>query len=394
MQTYSIADLKRAASGERIEGAIHGQVETISKKETRDLKPYWELVVADAEAKLTLRAWSDSPNFALCADLEKGAFLEITGEFAQNPPYGVDAKRWACRALTVDERDALLRGPASLREAQDAGFEFLRQTASSLGDPRLRALCEAFFAEFGDRFRRTAAARNYHHSRRGGLVEHTAQMMRSAIAMAGVYPRLNRDLLLAGVLFHDSGKLWENAYPETGFVMPFDQRGELIGHITIGVELVNTLWRKICASPAAADWPRLAPPSEEMRLHLLHLIAAHHGAKEFGSPVDPKTPEAFALNHIDNLDAKLEMIFSAYETASPSPPASSNASAPSPATSSNPCPPSRNPRKSRSKPRRLDLRSSALGAGSVPLENAGHSEQSEESPTGDSQLSHYRALAS
>jgi len=316
MQVFSISELKRAASSERIEGAIHGQAESISKKETSQQKPYWELVIADAEAKLTLRAWSDSPNFALCADLAKGAFLEITGEFSLNPPYGVDAKRWTCRALTAEETSALLRGPAPLREKQDADYEFLRETTAAIGDPRLRALCETFFVEFGERFRRTAAARNYHHSRRGGLVEHTAQMMRAANAVAAVYPRLNRDLLLAGVLFHDTGKLWENAFPENGFVMPYDERGELIGHITIGIELVNTLWRKTqAASPAASVWPLLHPPSEEVRLHLLHLIAAHHGAKEFGSPVDPKTPEAFALNHIDNLDAKLEMVFSGYETA-------------------------------------------------------------------------------
>ncbi len=317
MQLFSIADLKRAATDERIEGAIHAQVESVAKKETRDLKPYWEVVVADAEAKLTLRAWSDSPNFALCADLARGAFLEITGEFAQNPPYGVDARRWTCRTLTLAERDTLLRGPSSLRDRQDADYAFLLETTSTIADPRLRSLCEAFFAEWGDRFRRTGAARNYHHSRRGGLVEHTAQMMRAAGALASVYPRLNRDLLLAGVLFHDAGKLWENTYPENGFFMPFDERGELIGHITIGIELANSIWRRLQAtSPAAKEWQALSPPSEDVRLHLLHLIAAHHGAKEFGSPVDPKTPEAFALNHIDNLDAKLEMIFAGYESSS------------------------------------------------------------------------------
>src|SRR5271155_698702 len=68
------------------------------------------------------------------------------------------------------------------------------------------------------------------------------------------------------------------------------------------------------ASPDAKEWSALSPPSEDVRMHLLHLIAAHHGAKEFGSPVDPKTPEAFALHHIDNLDSKLEMIFAGYET--------------------------------------------------------------------------------
>ena len=106
----------------------------------------------------------------------------------------------------------------------------------AISDPRLRALCEAFLNEWGDRFQRSAAARNYHHARRGGLVEHTAQMMRLAEKIAPLYPALNFDLLRAGILFHDSGKLWENHLPDTGFTMPFDERGELIGHISIGLE--------------------------------------------------------------------------------------------------------------------------------------------------------------
>jgi 3'-5' exoribonuclease len=132
-------------------------------------------------------------------------------------------------------------------------------------------------------------------------------MMRIAVAVAPLYPQLNLDLLTAGILFHDSGKLWENHLPENGFTMGFDERGELMGHISIGIELVNTLWRKILASDAAAGWKELLPASEDVRLHLLHLIGSHHGEPQFGSPVSPKTPEAMALNYIDNMDARLEM---------------------------------------------------------------------------------------
>ncbi|PYK24299.1 MAG: hydrolase, partial [Verrucomicrobia bacterium] len=194
--------------------------------------------------------------------------------------------------------------------------EFIEKTIHTISDPRLRGLCEAFLKEWGDRFRRTAAARNYHHARRGGLVEHTAQMMRVAKEIAPLYPQLNRDLLITGILFHDSGKLWENALSENGFVMNYDERGELVGHISIGLELVNALWRKLSAENAEA-WKNLVPASEDVRLHLLHLIGAHHGEKEFGSPVAPKTPEAMALHYIDNLDARLEMFAAGYMTAKP-----------------------------------------------------------------------------
>lgn len=313
MDTLTISDLKRATLQGRLEACVHAQVEAVTRKETKDQKPFFELIVADAQGKLTLRAWSDSPAFAFCADLARGTFLEVSGEFAQNGGFGVDAKRWSCRPLNDEERDSLLIGPAELRDKQRADFELISSSVASLADPRLKALASLFLAEFGDRFRRTAAARTYHHARRGGLVEHTAQMMRVAGAVAELYPMLNRDLLLTGTLLHDCGKLWENAMPENGFTMGYDERGELMGHISIGIELINALWRKLDLSA----WAALLPASEDVRLHLLHLIASHHGEMEFGSPVTPKTPEAHALHHIDNLDAKMEMILAGYETAAP-----------------------------------------------------------------------------
>src|SRR5207244_6125647 len=182
--------------------------------------------------------------------------------------YCMDDRKWTGRPLTEQEKNELLQGPAELRAKQSSDFDFVRKTVNEIHDPRLRILGDAFLSEFGDRFRRTAAARNYHHARRGGLVEHTAQMMRAGGALAPLYPQLNVDLLLAGILFHDSGKLWENQLPENGFVMGYDERGELMGHISIGLELVNSLWRKISAENADT-WKGLAPPSEHVRLHLL-----------------------------------------------------------------------------------------------------------------------------
>src|SRR6266481_10030863 len=161
------------------------------------------------------------------------------------------------RPLTEQERNELLQGPADLRAKQASDFEFVRQAVAGINDPRLVALGEAFLSEWGDRFRRTAAARNYHHARRGGLVEHTAQMMRVALALSPIYSQLNLDLLLAGILFHDSGKLWENHLPEDGFTMGFDERGELMGHISIGLELVNSMWRKLQTEEKTRAWENL-----------------------------------------------------------------------------------------------------------------------------------------
>jgi 3'-5' exoribonuclease len=316
MNLMTLTEIRRAAQSDPVNARAHVQVEAATPKLTREQKPYCELSLADACDRMTLRVWSDHPAYKACSEMTEESFIELAAEFHTHSQYGLEAQKWTVRPLTEQEKRELLQGPANLRAKQKADSEFVAQTVKSIVDPRLRTLCEAFLNEWGERFRRTAAARNYHHARRGGLVEHTAQMMRVAKEVAPLYPELNADLLLAGILFHDSGKLWENQLPENGFVMGYDERGELMGHISIGLELVNSLWRKT-SSENAWVWKDLSPASEDVRLHLLHLIGAHHGEPEFGSPVSPKTPEAMALHYIDNLDARLEMFAAGYTTAKP-----------------------------------------------------------------------------
>jgi 3'-5' exoribonuclease len=315
MQLMTITEIRRAVQGAPVTARVHVQVESATPKTTREQQPYCELALADGGDRLTLRVWSDHPDFKACSAMGSEQFLEVQGEFYRGQ-FGLEARRWTVRPLVEQEIAELLQGPAELRNKQSVDWEFINRSCVSISDPRLRSLCLTFLQEWGDRFRRTAAARNYHHARRGGLVEHCAQMMRVALAVAPLYPQLNTDLLIAGILFHDSGKLWENHYSETGFVMAYDERGELMGHISIGLELVNSIWRRI-ASENADAWKDLQPLSEDVRLHLLHLIGAHHGELEFGSPVSPKTPEAMALHYIDNLDARLEMFFAGYAVARP-----------------------------------------------------------------------------
>ena len=316
MQLMTLSEIRRAAQSGPVSARVHVQVESAAPKLTREQKPYCELGLADACDRMTLRVWSDHPAYKACSSLTNESFIELTGEFNSHSQFGLEAQKWTVRPLTPQEKSELLQGPAELRQKQNADWKFILETIAKISDPRLLTLCDAFVKDMGERFRRTAAARKYHHARRGGLVEHTAQMMRVAMTIAPLYPQLNVDLLIAGILFHDSGKLWENNYPESGFVMDYNERGELVGHISIGLELVNSLWRKL-ATDSGEIWKNLTPPSEDVRLHLLHLIGAHHGEMQFGSPVDPKTPEAMALHYIDNLDARLEMFAAGYLTAKP-----------------------------------------------------------------------------
>ena len=306
----TIAALRAGSKEKALFAELHAQVEQCTKKEGSNGKPFWELRLRDATDALTLRVWSDSPNVKLCEVLGECEAVAVEGEFYVNGGFGLDARRWELRRLLPDERTALFGGGEAERARVEEDFQCLVRAVAAIADPRLRALGERFLETGGARLRRAAAARVNHHARRGGLVAHTAQIMRTALAVADAYPRLHRDLLVAGVLFHDCGKLWETCPPEEGFAIRPDLRGEMMGHINIGVEVVNALWREL----PRAEWETLSPPSDEVRLHLIHLILSHHGALEFGSPVLPKTPEAIALHYIDNLDARLEMIFQGYAT--------------------------------------------------------------------------------
>jgi 3'-5' exoribonuclease len=287
---------------------IHAQVDDVIRKEDRNGKPYFEIKLRDSGDALTLKAWNNSPNFALCEELRRSEAVEIEGEFSLGT-YGVDAARWELRFLEEGDATNLFAGDDASRTTNEEDYALVTALVASIKDPRLQALTATYLEDFAPRFRRAAAARSNHHAFRGGLLRHTAQMMKTADAITTVYPRLNRDLLLTGTLFHDSGKLWEMCPPEQGFDIPRELRGELLGHISIGIELVNALWRKVMND----EWKALQPASEDVRLHLLHLVAAHHGELQYGSPVEPKTPEAIALHYIDNLDARLEMIFGAYD---------------------------------------------------------------------------------
>ncbi|OYW77858.1 MAG: hypothetical protein B7Z37_02260 [Verrucomicrobia bacterium 12-59-8] len=311
LDLITITQLRQVANQTPQPYRLHLQVESRIEKATSSGSPFYEVKLVDAADSFIWRVFDNNPLFQDAAKLARNGFIQLAGQWVEGK-YGLEPRQVQMRLLAEDETSTLLLGDPDLAARQQADYADIVVFIESLRDPRLLKLCRVFLERHGERFRRTGAARKNHHARRGGLVEHVAQMMRCAVALAGLYPQLNRDLMIAGVLFHDCGKLWENVYAESGFTMPFNLTAEMLGHIPLGLELVNKLWRDLLEDPAAVEWTSLEPASEIVRLHLLHLIAAHHGTHEFGSPVLPKTPEAVALHHVDNIDAKLEMFRRGY----------------------------------------------------------------------------------
>ena len=314
MSVISISSLKEQAGEVPLIASVNAQLQARAVKTTKGGKPYFDLVFADSTGSLNLKVWSDTPLHSQAENLAVNSIVRLEGEWTQNQ-YGVNGNGVSWAVLDDGAIADFLAGDPATRLKQEKDFADIAAFCEKMTDPRLHKLCAKFFETMGDRFRRTAAAKKNHHARRGGLVEHVAQMMRSAEAICGVYPELNRDLIIAGVLFHDCGKLWENSYPEDGFGQIHSKYGEMLGHIPLGIELANKLWHDLVCESAFDEFAECDPSNDDVRLHLLHLIGSHHGQLEFGSPILPKTPEAHALHYIDNLDAKMEMLRDAYAQA-------------------------------------------------------------------------------
>src|SRR5262249_33112801 len=160
-------------------------------------------------------------------------------------------------------------------------------------------LAECFFMDeaFTRAFCMAPAGVRNHHAYVGGLLEHVVTILEAADRIAPLYPELDRDLLLMGVFLHDIGKVRELSYERS---FGYTDGAQLSGPRPRGVKMPTD------RPPQAASPP--APPSPaELLLRLEHLIVSHHGTYEFGSPRLPMTPEAIALHHLDNFDAKLHL---------------------------------------------------------------------------------------
>ncbi len=198
----------------------------------------------------------------------------------------------------IDLSEYVMASPVAVSELKTRINGYI----SSITNPVLQKLVKGMYEKVGRTFFDYPAASRIHHNYLGGLAEHTLGMANLAEYIAGAYPFLNRDLLIAGVLIHDMGKTAELG----GLVSnEYTLEGKLIGHISIGHGwLMET-----------AESLGLANETETMLLR--HMILSHHGKHEFGSPVLPEIPEAEALYLIDNIDSRMVSLRSALETVKP-----------------------------------------------------------------------------
>jgi len=257
----------------------------------RNGKPYLTLHLMDKTGEIEGRVWENVETIGAC--FEKNDFVTIA---AKATVYLGKMQLIVSGLSRVPDCEVHLADflPAGER-GSDEMLDELASVVESCRDGNLRRLLETFFtdADFLDLYCTAPAAKGMHHVYLGGLMEHSLAVARLVDLIMPVYPGLNRDLLVAGALLHDVGKVREMTYRRS---FDYTDEGKLLGHISIGVEMVH---EKISL---LHDFPF------ELSMLLKHMILAHHGQYEYGSPKRPKTVEATVLNYLDDLDSKINGI--------------------------------------------------------------------------------------
>lgn len=260
--------------------------------ETRNGKPYDNLILQDKTGTLDGKVWD--PNSQGIADYDEKDFIEVFGDVI-NYNGNLQLNIRQIRKAEEGEYNPADYMPTT-EKSVDGMYEELTAYIRQISNKYLRQVLEFYYIKdeaFIKKFKAHSAAKTVHHGFSGGLLEHTLSVTRMCDYFATSYSILNRDLLLSSAILHDIGKVKElSDFPDNDYT----DAGQLIGHIVIGVEMINDAIRSIPGFP------------EKLAHELKHCIVAHHGELEYGSPKKPALAEAVALNMADSTDAKLQTL--------------------------------------------------------------------------------------
>jgi 3'-5' exoribonuclease len=277
--------IKDLRAGEELDECY--AVRTADLRQRRGGGSYLATTLGDRTGEVTALVWQNVDR--LRDALEPGAVVTVKGQVQRyNQQLQVVIRQAEVVAEEAVDESLFVRSSTVDPELL---WKRLIGLIEQVGDADIRQLLFRIFsdAEVERLFRVAPAARSMHHAFRSGLLEHTVSVTNAARLLAGHY-RLNEALVVAGCLLHDLGKIWEL---EIGASVEYTDDGRLIGHIPMETLFVERKIAELERFPA------------ETRRQLLHILLAHHGEYEFGSPRRPKTPEALLVHMADNLDSKM-----------------------------------------------------------------------------------------
>ncbi|MBV9157196.1 MAG: HDIG domain-containing protein [Acidobacteriaceae bacterium] len=266
----------------------------VLSKEIRHKKtgePYLSLHLADRTGEVDAKMWDNVPE--VMDTFDRDDFVKVKGllQVYQNRSQFTVHR---LRRLEDHEVDLADYFPCSDRDPEQM-FAELQAIIADFENPHLRNLLQEIFRDpqIAAKYKMAPAAKNIHHACRGGLLEHVLSLCALSRLTATHYKTLDVELLLAGAILHDIGKVEELSYSRS---FGYSAEGQLLGHIIIGLRIVGSKFDHVPGFP-----PKL-------RTLIEHMIISHHGELEFGSPKVPAFAEALLLHHLDNLDSKMDAV--------------------------------------------------------------------------------------
>jgi 3'-5' exoribonuclease len=286
MKSTFIKDIR---AGDLVDDIFVLSEKTMAQK--RDGNNFLNITVSDKTGNIKGVIWDRVDDIS--AGIASGDFVQVQGTVSEYKGILqlVVKKMASIPADSVNPSDFL---PATRRDIDKMFLRLLKITASMEAE-HLKKLFEAFFndTDFVRKFKNAPAAKKMHHAYIGGLLEHTLSMALLADRIVEHYSGVDRDLLLAGAILHDIGKIREFNYK---YSIDYSDEGRLLSHIVIGIMMLDEKLEEIEEFP------------QDQAVLLRHMIVSHHGTREFGSPEPPKTIEAVLLNYIDEIDSKVNGI--------------------------------------------------------------------------------------
>ncbi|HEY1067240.1 MAG TPA: HD domain-containing protein [Pirellulales bacterium] len=275
---------------------------------TRDGKKYFKVAFRDAGREVFVPVWQDSPHAEACREQwAVGRSYKLRGtlrETQYGPQLDIRRIRETSDDDAADGFDPHKLRPAARLDPEAMHAELLHLARNHIADPALAELVTGVLSQHRTALLGHPASTRRHHAHPGGLLEHTLNTTRAALwlveanqtAYPDLKPPLSRDLVVAGAILHDFGKLREIAATETGGETT--PEGELVGHVLLGRDMLRE-------AAVGRDLPA------ETLLRLEHILTSHHGTAEYGSPKPPMTPEALVVHAADDLDVRLAVLHQA-----------------------------------------------------------------------------------
>lgn len=252
-----------------------------------------KVLVSDRSLQVNGRMWK--ANREIFGNVPDCGFARLRGKLEnyQNNLQLIIEQIWPAKDGTYDLADLLPHTDKDIPEM----CRKLHEILGSIQNRHLAAIVQAYLDDESlmKNLCRAPAAQSMHHAFIGGLLEHTLNAVEVADAVVKFYPGLNRDLVITGIFLHDIAKTWELSYDSA---FGYTDGGNLVGHI-----VKSALWVEDKVRAAEQMLGEKIP--QKLIDVLQHIIISHHGVPEFGAVKVPATPEAIAVHHIENMDAKL-----------------------------------------------------------------------------------------